>query len=194
MNLKNRIVALVTAAAIAVPAVAYAAKYGKNKDKNGDSKVEIKVAAGKGAIKFTSKVSGDSIFVTEGGGSTIVKIDAWNLKTGFGDRDKHQKDLVFKDASRRYVEVIVPTDKIEPGLKDGKIDAVVKFNGKEVKKTVNDFKLKDGFVSGGFVTTTDELGLGEVCKVVDLKILKFDKAVCVEKALTISASIAVNKL
>ena len=194
MNLKNRIVALVTAAAIAVPAVAYAAKYGKNKDKNGDSKVEIKVAAGKGAIKFTSKVSGDSIFVTEGGGSTIVKIDAWNLKTGFGDRDKHQKDLVFKDASRRYVEVIVPTDKIEPGLKDGKIDAVVKFNGKEVKKTVNDFKLKDGFVSGGFVTTTDELGLGEVCKVVDLKILKFDKAVCVEKALTVSASIAVNKL
>jgi hypothetical protein len=194
MNLKNRIVALVTAAAIAVPAVAYAAKYGKNKDKNGDSKVEIKVLAGKGAIKFTSKVAGDSIFVTEGGGNTIVKIDAWNLKTGFGDRDKHQKDLVFKDATRRYIEVIVPTDKIEPGLVDHKIDAVIKFNGKEVKKTVKDFKMKDGFVSGDFAVTTDELGLGEVCKVIDLRILKFDKAVCVEKELTVSASIAVNKL
>jgi hypothetical protein len=194
MNLKNRIVALVTAAAIAVPAVAYAAKYGKNKDKNSDSKVEIKAAAGKGAIKFTSKVAGDSIFVTEGGGNTIVKIDAWNLKTGFGDRDKHQKDLVFKDASRRYVEVIVPTDKIEPGLKEGKIDATIKFNGKEVKKTVKDFKMKDGFVSGGFVTNTEELGLGKVCKVIDLKILKFDEAVCVDKDLSVSASIAVNKL
>jgi hypothetical protein len=194
MNLKNRIVAIVTAAAIAVPAVALAAKYGKDKDKNADSKVEIKASAGDFKIKFTSKVNGDSIFVTENGGNTIVKIDAWNLKTGFGDRDKHQKDLIFKDASRRYVEVIVPTDKIDPGIKDGKIDAVIKFNGKEVKKTITGVKMKDGFVSGSFATTTKELGLGKVCKAIDLKILKFDEAVCVDEPLSISGSIGVKKL
>jgi hypothetical protein len=194
MNLKNRIVAILTVAALAVPTVALAAKYGKQKDKDKDSKVEIKASAASKAIKFTSAVDGKSIFITEGGDDTVVKIDAWNLKTGFGDRDKHQKDLVFKDDARRYVEVIVKTAKIEQGLKDGKIAAKIKFNGKTVDKTITDFKMDGDFVKGGFSTTLDELGLGEVCKVIDLKILKLDKAACVDKDLHISAKIAVKKL
>ncbi len=183
MNLKNRTLVLLTAVAIAVPAVAYAKKHHKVKDKGS----EIRIAGAAPAVPFTAVSKDSNINVTDDGTNTIVKIDGNNLKTGLDQRDDHMRDRVFK--AGKYVEVIVSDAKIEQGLKDKKISAMVKMASTPadgVAVTIENFSRDGDKVHGEINTTLTTLGLKNVCK--DILVTK----VCVKEPLKISADIYVK--
>lgn len=188
MNLKNRTLVLLTAVAIAVPAVAYAKKHHKGKDKDGKATSEIRIAGAAPAVPFTAVSKDSNINVTDDGTNTIVKIDGTNLKTGLDKRDEHMRERVFK--SGKYVEVIVANSKIEQGLKDKKINAIVKMHSTKAEGetiTIENFSKDGDKVHGDINTTLAALGLKNVCKEIigDLK-------VCVKEPLKISADIYIK--
>jgi hypothetical protein len=199
MNLKNRFAAIATVAAIAIPAIAFAAKYVES----GDSSIVITGSATAG-IGIEAKGDKSAISVLTDGPNTIVKLDGWNLTTGktFAERDEHMKEFVFgwvkadgkkqkpEAEGKRYFELIVPTDKIAKGLADGKIDAIIKTpkngNGKKVQVTA--FKKTATGVHGEFNTSMPDLGFPtkSVCK----KALVAE--VCVKDPLTIVADLGIK--
>jgi hypothetical protein len=207
MNLKNRFAAIATIAAIAIPAVAFAAKYVKA----GDSTITIKASAGKGTIPIKATGGANAITVVTDGPNTIIKLDGWNLTTGttFTERNEHMKEMIFgwskadadakkkqsPDAEKkRYFELIVATDKIEKGLADGKIDAIIKTprNGAGKPVSIKAFKRNGDSVHGEFETTMPTLGFPTetVCK----KLIKgFDASVCVADKIEVSADLGIKK-
>lgn len=201
MNLKNRIAAIATVAAIAVPALAFAAKW--NRDTGKTSTVTVKVKAVKGAVKFNAVAKNNAIIIEERDGATIVKLDGHLMKTGekegdMKDRDDHMKELIFK--KNQYIEIVAKNSDIEANKGGGKLPVKVKFGDKSIDKTINDFKVDGGVAKGSFNITTEELGLGkklkngkvQVCKPIDLGIFKMDETACVEPELQVSAAIAVK--
>lgn len=121
MNLKNRIVATVAVAALAVPALAYA-KVSKGKDnKTGFMKFHVPLTAGSidGSVKDASDIT-----VKEDGADTVITADLRNVKTGITLRDGHFQKMLKKvktdkdsgDAGKDLV-LKVPTASI---VKDGK--------------------------------------------------------------------------
>jgi hypothetical protein len=94
MNLKNRIVATVAVAALAIPALAYA-KVSKDKsDKEGFAKFNVPLTAG--SIDGEVKDKGKAISVTEDGADTVITVDLRNVTTGIDLRNGHFQDMIKK--------------------------------------------------------------------------------------------------
>jgi len=121
MNLKNRIVATVAVAALAVPALAYA-KVSKDKsDAKGFAKFNVPLTAGSidGSVKDASDIT-----VKEDGADTVITVNLRNVTTGITLRDGHFQKMLKKvktdkdsgDAGKDLV-LKVPTASI---VKDGK--------------------------------------------------------------------------
>lgn len=192
MNLKNRFAAIATVAAIAIPAVAFAAKW--NRDTGKASTVTVKVKAMKGAVKFDATARNNAIIIEERGDATIVKVDGRLMTTGeekgeMTDRDAHMKEMVFK--KHQFVEIVAENKDIDAAKSSKKLPIKVKFGSSQANKVIEDFKLKDGIASGTFKITTGELGLGKVCKPIGVGFVKFSE-VCVVEQLEVSAAIAVK--
>ena len=123
MNLKNRMVATVAVAALALPALAYA-KVSKGKsDSKGFMKFNVPLTAGSidGGVENASDIT-----VKEDGADTVITADLRNVKTGITLRDGHFQKMLKKvkvkddkdtgDAGKDLV-LKVPTASI---VKDGK--------------------------------------------------------------------------
>jgi hypothetical protein len=201
MNLKNRFVAITTAAVIAIPALAFAA--GKI-SKAGDSNVDVTVTAGPGKEKISDKVEltfhakTSSIDITDDGNNVIVKVDTHNFKTGMGTRDKHMKEQVF-NGSNRYVELIVPSAAVEKALAENATSLNAKVKGGWMKSggDTADVKItsvkmkKDGdkvTVTGTINTTLGALKINNVpCQ--DLVL----GSACVRQPLIINGTLVITK-
>jgi len=128
MNLKNRIVATVAVAALAVPALAYA-KVSKGKDnKTGFMKFHVPLTAGSidGGVENASDIT-----VKEDGADTVITADLRNVKTGITLRDGHFQKMLKK----------VKTDKDKDTGDSGK-DLVLKVPTASIVKDGKEHKVQ----------------------------------------------------
>jgi hypothetical protein len=203
MNLKNRTFALLTAAALAVPAIAYA----KHVKKAGAGSTIVIAAKADAGVSFDAKSGDANIIVSDNGTDTAVKIDVANLDTGMGGRNDHMKERVFKGkkvkgkdgedkwvfpAGYQYVEVVVPNAAIAKGLSDRKVKAKLKMGGLPsdgIDIVIQEFsKDKDGKVHGKIVVTLQDLKLSEKQTCKDVVVAKM----CVKDTLTITADVHIT--
>jgi len=130
MNLKNRIVALVTAASVAVPAIAVA-KYSMMP--NGTFKPEAHVS---GKLTGGVSVEGKSYHVrlVDDDKTLKVNIKLDGLDTGIGGRNKHMKKSLFMD---KWFDADLTVDKSKiKGKPNGTVGGNLAMGGKSVPVTV----------------------------------------------------------
>lgn len=182
MMLKNRLTALVAVAAIAVPAVVYAAgKFSKVAD--GKNYIHIKGTAP--AVKFTAIASDDAITVEDDGTNIKVSINGHLLKTGSEKRDTHMKEQVF--AKGKTVALTVTHADLDAGLPKGEVKGTLKFSDKpSIPIVIKGAKLSNGVVEGNFETRRDKLGIPEAC-------VPIIKTPCVDQELKVEASFKVKQ-
>ena len=183
MMLKNRLTALVTVAAIAVPALALAAsKYSKA---DGDSYVHVGCKAV--GLSFTAKANPSNIKVEDDG--TVIKVtlvDGNKLKTDNDGRDKHMREKIFAKVKSPTVVLTVTHADLDAGLKSGNVKASLKFADKPTKSvTIKDAKLANGIATGKISTKRSELGVPEACFIDGV-------GPCVKDELEVDASIHVK--
>jgi hypothetical protein len=147
MNLKNRIVATVAVAALALPAFAYA-KVSKGKDnKTGFMKFNVPLTAGSidGGVENASDIT-----VKEDGADTVITADLRNVKTGIPLRDGHFQKMLKKvngkdsgDAGKDLV-LKVPTASIVKDGKEHKVDGMLdtKAEGDKPLKVTVTYKVE----------------------------------------------------
>lgn len=159
MKLKNRLTTLVAVAAIAVPALAFAAaKYSKADGKG--SVVNIKGFAP--GVSFVAVAKDNGINVKDDGTTITVSVDGHKLKTGMDLRDEHMRKQLF--ANGHTIALSVTHADLEAGLKSHKVKGSLKFSDKPATSvTVEGVSLKDGAVTGHFKTTRSALKIPEAC-------------------------------
>ena len=187
MNLKNRIVAVLCTAALAVPALAYA-KLSSGKGS------EVTVGGTAIGIDFTMRMA-EGLTVTDDGTTTAISFDGHNLrdKDSKGRTDEmHAK--VFKKGYRTW-HVIVKNADVANALKNKKttLPATIKSAYGSKNVTITEFA-KDGDgksfkAKGKIVVNYKELGVPEICAELPGGI----KGPCVKDTLTIRASVALEE-
>jgi hypothetical protein len=182
MMLKNRLTALVAVAAIAVPAVVYAA--GKF-SKVADAKNHISITGHAPAVNFVAKASDNAITVEDDGTNIKVSIDGHKLKTDSDLRDKHMKEQVF--AKGKTVALTVTHADLDAGLPKGEVKGMLKFSDKpSIPIVIKGAKLSNGVVEGNFATTRKALGVPEAC-------VPIIKTPCTTEPLEVVASFKVKQ-
>lgn len=181
MTLKNRFVALLTAAALAVPALAIA----KVSSRGGS---EILVHGTAPLVNFTMVLK--DVDVKDDGTTTTIEIDGHKFKDKEDSnmRRDHMRKQVFSK-KQKWVVTVKNAD-IEPGLKAKKLPATVDTGNGVKPITITDF-VREGNgkafkVKGKIKTTLKELGLSEICAVPKV-------GPCVKEALEIDATIALKE-
>ena len=182
MMLKNRLTALVAVAAIAVPAVVYAA--GKFSKVSGKGSV-VNITGHAPAVNFTAVASDDAITVEDDGTTIKVSINGHKMKTGSDLRDEHMRGQVF--AKGKTVALSVTHADLDAGLKSGKVKGSLKFSDKPPASiTIEGVTLKDGVVKGKFATKRSALQIPEAC-------MPPIKAPCTKDELEVEATIYVSQ-
>jgi hypothetical protein len=182
MMLKNRLTALVAVAAIAVPAVVFAA--GKFSKVSGKGSV-IKITGHAPAVQFDAIASDNAITVDDDGTTIKVSINGHLLKTGSDLRDTHMKEQVF--AKGKTVVLSVTHADLDAGLPKGKVKGTLKFSDKpSASIVINEAKVSGGVVTGKFSTTRDALQIPEAC----VPKVKFP---CTTQPLEVDATIYVSQ-
>lgn len=136
MNLKHRIIALVTATAIAVPAIALA----KHSMKAGKDHVPMafftaKLNAGGGIDGKTADVT-----LTDDDSNIVVKVDMSRVNTGMELRNEHFQTKFLK--TKKTAVLTVKKADIK-GKKSGNVKGLLKLNDKEKEVSVSFKKEKD---------------------------------------------------
>lgn len=196
MNLKNRIIALVAATSIAVPAVAiakHAVKGGTTSEVKFKGKLNENFAA-KLANKLAGPLEGKSndVKVEDDDTTVTIKVGLGAIKTGNDDRDSHfQQRVAVKD--HKTATLKVKKDQIK-GKDGGTADADLTIRGttKPVKVT---WSAKpegaDGLrVTGSFNIKYTEFFDGHEDKD-ERRVCQF--GVCVEPDIAVNASFSVTK-
>jgi polyisoprenoid-binding protein YceI len=164
MMLKNRLTAFAAVAAIAVPALAFAAaKYSKAPDVIAEKKFSsIAIVGTAPGVSFTATADSNNINVDDDGTVIKVSIDGTKLKTGMGLRDEHMRKQVF--GKGKTVVLTVTHADLDAGLKSHKVKGTLKFSDKPAKPiTITDVSLSGGVVKGKISTSRSELGIPEAC-------------------------------
>ena len=180
MNLKNRIIALVAATAIAVPAVAIAKHTMKG---DGDKHVPMafftaKLNAGGGIDGKTADIS-----LSDDDNNIVVKVDLGRINTGMKLRNEHFQTKFLKGKKNAVLTVKKADVK---GKKSGEVTAKLKLNDKEKDVTVKFSKEEDGDrlkVTGSTNTKYTDFGWEKMCYL----------GVCVEEGVKVSADMWVSK-
>jgi hypothetical protein len=185
MNLKNRIVAVLCTAALAVPALAYA----KLSAVKGSEVTVIGTAIG---VNFTMKMV-DGLTVTDDGTTTAISFDGYNLQDADSEaRRNEMRTKVFKQGHRTW-HVIVKNADVADAVKNkkNKLPATIKSAWGSKNVTITDFaKVGDGdtFKAKGTITVNyKELGVPEICAEI-----AGVKGPCVKDTLTIKATVALK--
>jgi polyisoprenoid-binding protein YceI len=130
MNLKNRIIALATAAAIAVPALAIA-KHSMRGDKD-----HVPMAFFKAELTGGAKIDGKTADVTisDDDANFVVNVDMKRVNTGMQLRNEHFQSKLLKGK----VSAVLTVKKSDvKGKKGGSVDGKLKLNDKERPVKVN---------------------------------------------------------
>lgn len=136
MNLKNRIVALVAATAIAVPAVAFAYSM-----KAGDGKTPMayfKANLNAGGAVIDGKTA--DITLSDDQTNIVLKVDLGRVNTGMKLRNEHFQSK-FLGGKKSTAQLTVKKADVA-GKKSGEVDGKLKLNEKERSVKVN-FKVED---------------------------------------------------
>lgn len=179
MNLKNRIIALVTATAIAVPALALA----KHSMKAGKDKVPMayftaKLNAGGGIDGKTADVS-----LSDDDSNIVVKVDMGRVNTGMELRNEHFQTKFLKGKKSAVLTVKKADIK---GKKAGNVTGKLKLNDKEKDVKVNFKTDKDGDVlkvQGDFKIKYTDFGWEKMCYL----------GVCVNEDVDVKATLFVSE-
>ena len=159
MMLKNRLTALAAVAAIAIPALAFAAAKYSKVDHTDNA---VKILGKAPGVSFTAVAGSDNIKIDDDGTVIKVSIDGTKLKTGMDLRDEHMRKQVF--GKGKTIVLTVTHADLDAGLKSHKVKGTLKFSDKPEKAiTIKDVSLKDGVVTGKISTTRSELGIPEAC-------------------------------
>jgi len=180
MNLKNRIIALVAATAIAVPAIAIA-KY----TKRGDNDKRVAMAFFKAKLNAGGGIDGKTadIDIDDDDKDIKFKVNLDRVNTGMKLRNEHFQSKFLKGKTKAVLTVKKSDIK---GKKDGSVPAKLKLNDKEKDVTVKYSKEDDGDrlkVTGSTSIKYTDFGWEKMCYL----------GVCVEENVEVSASIWVSK-
>jgi polyisoprenoid-binding protein YceI len=195
MNLKNRIIALVAATSIAVPAIAvakHAVKGGSTSEVKFKGKLNDNFAA-KMATKLAGPLEGTSndVKVEDDDTTVTIKVGLGAIKTGNGDRDSHfQERVAVKE--HKTATLKVKKDQVK-GKDGGTADAELTIRGttKPVKVNWSAKPEGDGLkVTGSFNIKYTEFFDGHKDKD-ERRVCQF--GVCVEPDIAVSASFSVTK-
>lgn len=194
MNLKNRIIALVAATAIAVPAVAvakHAVKGGSTSEVKFKGKLNDNFAA-KVASKIAGPLEGTSndVKVEDDDTTVTIKVGLGAIKTGNEDRDGHfQQRVAIKD--HKTATLKVKKDQIKGN--GGTVDADLTIRGTTKPVKVNWSAKPDGDglrVTGSFnIKYTDFFDGHKDAD--ERRVCQF--SVCVDPDIAVNASFSVTK-
>lgn len=179
MNLKHRIIALATAAAIAVPAIAVA------KHSMKASKDKTPMAYFKATLNAGGSIDGKTADVTldDDDSNIKVKVDMGRVNTGMQLRNEHFQSKFLKGKTK--AELTVKKADVK-GKKEGDVTAKLKLNGQEKDVKVHYKKEKDGDVlkvKGKFNIKYTDFGWEKMCYL----------GVCVEESVDVSATMWLSK-
>lgn len=183
MMLKNRLTALIAAASIAIPALAYA---GGKYSKSAGSTVKIYGTASDGKVSWDTTAGDDAITLNDDGNVIKVLLNGHKLKSNSSMRDDHMREHVFKvgkKGEKKTIELAVTHEALDKGLPSGKVDGTVKFSdGPAVPVTITKVKSSKGVFHGELSVNATKLGVEKVC----IKVIN----VCVDDTLKIVADIS----
>lgn len=201
MNLKNRIIAMTAAAAIALPAIAIAGKPPKfSPNKNNEAEVTFDVKL-KPAGSFTGRTT--DVSVSEDGDNYTVKVMLGRVNTQQDGRNKHfQTKLVCQSAGKedeagfedkckkvsRETKLIVPKSAVADIKKGSSFTGKMMINGKTNDVTVKVDDITDGadnrrIVSASTTIQYQSFGYKEVCNL----------GICVANDIKIKAKLPIEK-
>jgi polyisoprenoid-binding protein YceI len=195
MNLKNRIIALVAATSIAVPAIAvakHAVKGGTTAEVKFKGKLNDNFAA-KVASKIAGPLEGTSndVKVEDDDTTVTIRVGLGAIKTGNTDRDGHfQQRVAVKD--HKTATLKVKKDQIK-GKEGGTADAELTIRGttKPVKVNWSAKPEGDGLkVTGSFNIKYTDFFDGHKDED-ERRVCQFN--VCVEPDIAVNASFSVTK-
>lgn len=180
MNLKNRIIALVAAAAIAVPAIAIA-----KHQKRGDDKERIAMAFFKAKLNAGGGIDGKTadIDIDDDDNKIKFKVDLGRVNTGMKLRNEHFQTKFLKGKQKAVLTINKGDVK---GKKGGEVPAKLKLNDKEKDVTVKWSKDDDGDrikIKGSTNIKYTDFGWEKMCYL----------GVCVEEGVEVSAVMWVSK-
>lgn len=135
MNLKNRIIALVTASAVAVPAIAYAKHELANKEGpvvNVTGKLSVGLTGFPGVAK--------NLTMTDDDKDLTFTVNMNEMKTGMDMRDKHFRERVVKTKNMAVLKV--SKDQVK-GKTSGTVNGTLTLNDKAKPVKVKWSKLQD---------------------------------------------------
>jgi polyisoprenoid-binding protein YceI len=180
MNLKNRIIALVAATAIAIPAVAIA-----KHTKRGDNDKRVAMAFFKAKLNAGGGIDGKTadIDIDDDDNNIKFKVDLGRVNTGMKLRNEHFQSKFLKGKTKATLTVKKSDVK---GKKSGEVPAKLKLNDKEKDVTVK-FSREDDEdrlkVTGSTNIKYTDFGWEKMCYL----------GVCVEEGVEVSAAIWVSK-
>lgn len=178
MNLKNRIIALATATAIAVPALAVAKHSMKaDKDHVPTASFAAKLNAGGGIDGKTADIT-----VSDDDDKIVIKVDMGRVNTGMTLRNEHFQTKFLK--GKKSAVLTVKKSDIK-GKKSGTVAGKLKLNDKEKDVKVSFEKKKEGGilkVTGSTDIKYTDYGWEKMCYL----------GVCVEEAVKVSAELYVS--
>ena len=178
MNLKNRIIALATATAIAVPALALAKHNMKaDKDHVPTASFAAKLNAGGGIDGKTADVT-----ISDDDTNIVIKVDLGRVNTGMTLRNEHFQTKFLKGKKSAVLTVKKADIK---GKKKGTVNGKLKLNDKEKDVKVSYDTSKDGGilkVTGSTDIKYTDFGWEKMCYL----------GVCVEEGVKVSADLYVS--
>jgi hypothetical protein len=190
MKLKNRLIAAVATAALAVPVIAYAA----GKVKATGSTVTVNGTATPGNIKWDLTAK-NAVTVTDDGTTIKLALDGHKFDSSVPGRRGHTMEYVFHQGDKggkkekRTIEVTVTHEALDKAVasKAKSIPATAKFSyGPATPVTIENWSLSDSTAKGTITVSRKALGIDEeIC----IPIMK----ICVEDKLTLDAKIDLAK-
>jgi len=178
MNLKNRIVALVTATAIAVPALALA-KHSMKADKD-----HVPTATFVAKLNAGGEIEGKTadVTVSDDDNNFVVKVDMARVNTGMKLRNEHFQTKFLKGKNTATLTVKKADIK---GKKSGKVTGKLKLNDKERDVSINFTTKDDGGrlkVNGDTKIKYTDFGWEKMCYL----------GVCVDEGVDVKAELYVT--